>query len=198
MAGRLEISPSYLSQIEHGLVPERAVLERLAAAAGENADEWVQAAGYETTPDDPPLIREASESYQARPSDAQLPLAGILKGGSMIHAEEEPGEVFPCLQEHAAQADYVVRIEGDSLYPLVLPGDYVAVRKTSSASPGDIVVARLGDETLVKRYVGRQSGKIMLESVNPVYPPIDAGEAEIIGVVVWQHRPKATFRSFGR
>jgi phage repressor protein C with HTH and peptisase S24 domain len=51
---------------------------------------------------------------------------------------------------------------------------------------------------LLKRYAGKRGGQVLLESVNPVYPPIEPDSIEIIGVVVWQHRPKDTLRSFGR
>lgn len=50
LAGRLDISASYLSQIEHGLVPEKPVLEAMLEAADmpqSQRREWLSAAGYD-------------------------------------------------------------------------------------------------------------------------------------------------------
>jgi repressor LexA len=82
----------------------------------------------------------------------------------------------------------------------VLAGDYLAVRKANVARQGDLVIARIGDsgETVVKRYAGKREGVVVLESVNPSYPPIRAAEVEIVGVVVWQHRPLESLRGFGK
>ena len=148
---------------------------------------------------EPVSIPGAGEPQPLHPSTARLPVAGTLRGGVLTGAEEEPGEYMPCLPEHAALADFVVRIEGDSLWPLVLPGDYIAIRKTSTVRPGDLVVVKVGDEqTVVKRFGGRREGKVILESINPIYPPIHAEHAEIVGVAAWVHRTAETVRRFGR
>ena len=198
-SGRLGISPAYLSQIEHGVVPEKAILERLAAALDEDAEEWLQAAGEASAPHpepaDQPGIRETGRTYTPVPSDTSLPVAGMLRAGSMVDAQEDPGETFPCLQEHAAQADYVVRVEGWSMFPELKPGDYVAVRKTTTAQVGDIVVARQGDQTLIKRLAGRRGRQLRLTSDNPEHEPLEGQDIQIIGVVVWQHRPAGALRA---
>jgi repressor LexA len=51
------------------------------------------------------------------------------------------------------------------------------------ANEGDIVVARVDDETTVKRFRTR-NGKKTLEPANPRYRPIVDTPFEIIGVVV--------------
>jgi SOS-response transcriptional repressor LexA len=193
---RLGISPTYLYQIEQGLVPGEARLRDMAASIGEDPEEWLSAAGLRVTD----VVAEPSGAYSPRPSTAWLPVIGTLRAAAKYDPEEEPGEQFPCLPEHSSQADGVIRVEGDSAFPLVLPGDWLAVRKTSVAHPGDLVIARVGGdgETVVKRFVGRREGLIVLESVNPSYPPTRAAEVEILGVVVWQRRSIEALRKFGR
>ncbi|MBN1459538.1 MAG: LexA family transcriptional regulator [Armatimonadetes bacterium] len=204
-ARRMDVNYVTVWRITQGWNVSADSLTRFAHTVGEDAEEWMalgrpelRATLRRIVTGDTLQVSEGSEVYRPRPSDAWLPVCGTLRGGTMTHVEEDRAEQFPCLQEHAAQADYVVKIEGDSLYPLILEGDYVAVRKTSTATPGDIVVARYEDDTVVKRYAGRRGGRITLESVNPLYPPLAPDNVEILGVVVWQHRPKDTLRRFGR
>jgi len=196
-AARAGISVGYLGRLQRGLVPRREKIVEIATALGEDPAEWLEAAGYAEDEEGGgqelpvPLPREAESGYVPRPSDSKLPVLGTLHGGLVCMPEEE---------EHAKVADGVVRIVGDSLHPLILEGDYVAIKKTPTAQPGQIVVARVGDDgdVVMKRYVGRRKGKVILESVNPMYPPIQADKIEILGVVVWQHRTGDTLRKFGR
>jgi repressor LexA len=57
------------------------------------------------------------------------------------------------------------------------------VRKQPDAEDGEIVVAMIGDEVTVKT-LGRTAGRIWLLPQNPVYKPIAAEDAHILGKVV--------------
>jgi SOS-response transcriptional repressor LexA len=204
-AGRLKVSFSYYSRLRGGTVPPKERIEEMARNLGDDVQEWLVAAGYEgihyeTAKDDIPKIEDTSGAYVPRPSTEKLPIMGILKGGALeMAAQVREDEYFSCLPEHAAGSDYVVRIEGESLYPLVLPGDFVAVRRTSAAEVGELVVAEVGDSTMLKRYGGIKEGKIHLEPINPDYPIIKAdGNVKIVGVVTWIHRTANVVRGFGR
>ncbi|MEV0197439.1 S24 family peptidase [Nonomuraea sp. NPDC050691] len=62
-----------------------------------------------------------------------------------------------------------VRVEGDSMRPALLPGDWLLVRRGAPVRPGDIVVARLpGDSSrlIVKRAAWRGDDGWWLESDN--------------------------------
>ena len=172
-------------------------LDRLAQALGERPSVWRQAAGYEEDPAPQRLGetgREVSGEYVPRPSDTRLPVAGVLRAGEATMAAEEHGEYFPCLAEHAALADYVVRIEGWSMTPKLEPGDFVAVRKGAAPVPGDIVVAQRGDETVVKRFVRHTREGVLLRSDNPEYGDLQGRDIEILGVVVWKHSTQESLR----
>jgi len=67
-AGRLGISPSYLSQMEHGIVPEKAVVERLATTLGDDPAEWLAAAGYAQAD----AVAEDSAPYGSAPRTDKL------------------------------------------------------------------------------------------------------------------------------
>ncbi|MFG1700206.1 S24 family peptidase [Nonomuraea sp. NPDC049309] len=61
-----------------------------------------------------------------------------------------------------------VRVEGDSMRPALLPGDWLLVRRGAAVRPGDLVVARMpGDGRLiVKRAQWRSDEGWWLESDN--------------------------------
>jgi repressor LexA len=66
----------------------------------------------------------------------------------------------------------------------IYEGDTVLVRMQKDANHGEIVVALLGDEALVKIF-HKQNGKILLESANPRYAPREVGDDfSVVGKVV--------------
>lgn len=102
-----------------------------------------------------------------------LPLIGRVAAGSPIlateHVEREV-DVDPSL--FLQRPDYLLKVRGLSMRDAgIFDGDLLAVKKTSEARNGQIVVARLGDEVTVKR-LQRQNGRIQLLPENPDFDPI--------------------------
>lgn len=112
-------------------------------------------------------------------SDLLLPIIGRVAAGSPIlaseHVEREIG-IEPSLFSQAP--DYLLRVRGLSMRDAgILEGDLLAVKRTSEARNGQIVVARLGDEVTVKR-LQRQGNSISLLPENPDYQPIIIGRGD--------------------
>ncbi len=109
------------------------------------------------------------------PSLAQLclPLVGRVAAGSPILAQEhieQTYQVEPSLFQR--QPDYLLRVRGMSMRDAgILDGDLLAVQKASEARNGQIVVARLGEEVTVKRWLKR-GGRVELLPENPDFEPI--------------------------
>jgi repressor LexA len=102
-----------------------------------------------------------------------LPLIGSVAAGSpLLAVENRLGNfrVDPALfQPHA---DYLLRVRGLSMIEAgILDGDLLAVHRTSEASNGQIVVARIGDEVTVKRYK-RRGSMVELIAENRDFAPI--------------------------
>ena len=102
-----------------------------------------------------------------------LPLIGSVAAGSPLLAVENRLGNFridPALfQPHA---DYLLRVRGLSMIEAgILDGDLLAVHRTSEASNGQIVVARIGDEVTVKRYK-RRGSMVELIAENRDFAPI--------------------------
>lgn len=119
-----------------------------------------------------PLHMQATSSH---PTLAQLPLPliGRVAAGSPILAQEHIQATYhvdPALFH--TQPDYLLQVRGMSMRNAgILDGDLLAVKKTSNARNGQIVVARLGDDVTVKRY--QQSNSIIqLLPENPDFESI--------------------------
>jgi repressor LexA len=108
-----------------------------------------------------------------------LPLVGRVAAGSPILATEHVEtsyQVDPAL--FSSQPDYLLKVRGMSMRDVgILEGDLLAVKKTNDARNGQIVVARIGDDVTVKRYM-RTSNGVELHPENPDFSVIKIDESE--------------------
>lgn len=115
----------------------------------------------------------------------QIPVVGVVTAGLPILAVENREGTMSWDGDSNC---FALRVRGDSMINAgILDGDKVIVRPQSTADHGEIVVARIGDEATVKRLF-RKNGELWLMPENPAYAPIDASEAEIIGIVKGVYR----------
>jgi len=87
-----------------------------------------------------------------------------------------------CIKHPAAS--YFVRVDGDSMAPLLLPNDILVVDRSLTPSHGDIVIASINAELTVKTLEVRPRPRLVPQ--NPRYAPItprDGEELEVFGVV---------------
>lgn len=92
-------------------------------------------------------------------------------------------------EQGLARADLsAIRVEGDSMEPLLNDGDEILVDRAPRPFRDGIHVVRLGDTIMVKRVASAAGGRLALLSQNFAYPPVEvaADEVEIIGRVVWK------------
>ncbi len=111
-----------------------------------------------------------------RSSPSSLPLLGRIAAGAPIlassHIEEHVAVDASLFKPHA---DFLLRVRGDSMKDAdILDQDLLAVHRTSQASSGQIVVARLVDEDeATVKYYRRQGHLVTLEPANAAYRPIE-------------------------
>jgi len=122
---------------------------------------------------------EVGES-QRLPLYAARPAAGFpAPGDDMVEKALDLNEL---LIEHPVST-FFVRVEGDSMEGArIFSGDLLVVDKAREVSSGDIVVAAVYGELVVKRWV-RHGGCARLVSENPAYAPIQISDGE--DVYVW-------------
>jgi repressor LexA len=121
-------------------------------------------------------------------SQLMLPLVGRVAAGSPILAQEHVDQTYHVERSLFQRTpDYLLRVRGMSMRDVgILDGDLLAVQSGKDAKNGQIVVARLGDDVTVKRFM-RRDHQIELHAENPDYKTIvvQPGEPfEIEGLAV--------------
>ena len=112
-----------------------------------------------------------------------LPLIGRVAAGSPILAQDNVAkELSIDASLFASKPDYLLQVRGMSMRDIgILDGDFLAVKRTSEARLGEIVVARIDDEVTVKR-LAKEKGKIVLLPENPDYEPIHIRPGEVFAI----------------
>ena len=117
-----------------------------------------------------------------------LPIIGQVTAGNPIISDHHIEGYCPAENIFEPKADFLLRVRGNGLREAgILEGDLLAVHRSQTANNGQIVVARVNNEVVIKRYE-RMSHQIRLLSANPEVPPItidttqQALEIEGVGV----------------
>lgn len=126
---------------------------------------------------------------------AEVPILGKVAAGQPILAIEQASDTVRIdrVLIGGHREVFGLRIVGESMIEDgIFDGDYVFVKKTPSAHPGDIVVAMIEGEATVKRYYP-EGDKIRFQPANSNMTPIivrksDLKSVDIIGIVVGVYR----------
>ena len=108
-----------------------------------------------------------------------LPLIGRVAAGSPILAQAHIEQTYHVeASMFQQQPDYLLKVKGLSMRDVgILDGDLLAVKATPDARNGQIVVARLGEEVTVKRFLRSPQG-IALHPENPDFSTIHVQPGE--------------------
>jgi repressor LexA len=135
------------------------------------------------------------EIVQADDDMAEIPILGRVAAGQPILAVENATDTVRVdrVLIGGHREVFGLRIVGESMIEDgIFDGDYVFVKKTPSASKGDIVVAMIEGEATVKRYYP-EGDSIRFQPANSNMAPIivrrsDFKSVDIIGIVVGIYR----------
>jgi repressor LexA len=116
----------------------------------------------------------------------------VAAGKPLLAVENQEGALSLNTDALGTGTHFALRVQGDSMIDAgIEDGDHVIVRQQDSASPGDIVVALLGEEVTVKR-LQQKGSALFLEAANVAYAPIpltrQSSSPRILGVVVGLYR----------
>jgi repressor LexA len=116
---------------------------------------------------------------------AYVPMVGRITPDLPILADKQIDDVFPLPRRLVGEGTlFMVEMAGDSMInAAIADGDWLVVRQQADAGDGDIVAAMIRGEATVKR-LKRSDGHDWLIPHNPVYVPILADDATILGAVV--------------
>lgn len=129
-------------------------------------------------------------------STVTIPVLGKVAAGAPILAVEQAEDTVTIdsfLLGGGGKEIFALRVKGESMIgDGIFDGDFLFVRKSSSARPGEIVVALIEDEATCKRYYP-EGDTIRFQPANPKMVPIyvkksDFRQTMILGVVVGVYR----------
>lgn len=118
----------------------------------------------------------------------EIPLVGRVAAGAPVFADENIEDIIAVDRSVAKPGKlFALRVRGDSMKNAgLLDGDIAIVRQQSHADSGDIVVALLGEEATVKRYLVKGE-EVTLEPANENYEPIaikEESQFSLVGRVI--------------
>ena len=126
---------------------------------------------------------------------AEVKILGRVAAGLPLLAEENIIDTVRVdrMLIRGGQETFGLKVTGDSMIEAgILNGDYIFVRKQSTADRGDIVVALIGDEATVKYYFPEKD-YVRFQPANAQMAPIlvratDFRSTMLLGVVVGVYR----------
>jgi repressor LexA len=154
------------------------------------------------------LTREDMKSRALRPKEmhldavapandddlVEIAILGRVAAGMPLYAQEHLIDTVRIDQSLLRSGEiFGLKVSGDSMIEAgIHNGDYVFVRKQSTAERGDIVVALIGDEATVKRYYPERD-YIRFQPENSTMAPIlvrasDFRPTMLLGIVVGLYR----------
>ena len=101
----------------------------------------------------------------------ELSVLGKIAAGTPIEAIQQERDRMPVPESMLGAGEhFVLEVQGDSMLNAgILDGDFVVIKRTDSATSGDIVVALvMGEEATLKR-LRKKGASIALEAANPAY-----------------------------
>jgi repressor LexA len=100
-----------------------------------------------------------------------IPVMGRIAAGVPIDAiQHKTHSVSVPPDMISAGEHYALEVKGDSMIEAgILDGDTVIIRNSSTANPGDIVVALVDDQEATLKRFRRKGASIALEAANPAY-----------------------------
>jgi repressor LexA len=146
------------------------------------------------------LHREDLKSRALRPLVSEeemidVPVLGRVAAGQPLLAVQNYEDTVKVDRFFIGQSRevFALRVKGDSMIEAgIFDGDYVFIRKQLQATPGEIVVAMIGDEATVKRYYP-EGDTIRFQPANSAMAPIIVRRREfrsvnLLGVVIGVYR----------
>lgn len=143
---------------------------------------------------EPGLSRGLALASRVEEQVVEVPVVGRIAAGRPLLAVENVEDTLPLPRTwvHGEEV-FLLRVTGNSMAPLLLPGDLVMVRVQPRVARGEIAVVLVNDEATLKR-VYEEAGGLVLKGDNPEFPPLrfspeEAAElVQILGKVVGVYR----------
>lgn len=108
---------------------------------------------------------------QARPAGNMVPVLGRIAAGVPIEAiQDETSRVHSPIDLPVGEEHFALEVRGDSMIDAgIFEDDIVILRRTDTATTGDIVVALIDEKEATLKKIRKKGNSIALEAANPAY-----------------------------
>lgn len=133
---------------------------------------------------------EGTNIEQIEPINSiKIPVVGRIPAGTPIEAIEDIIEYIDIPENwtNGNKEYFGLIVRGDSMYPLLLDGDTVVIKRQESAESGDICACYINGYDATLKRISLTEHSITLKPENPNYPPktyTHPGEVTIAGKVI--------------
>lgn len=118
-----------------------------------------------------------------KPSAIRIPVLGSVPAGIPIEAIEDilDWEEIPAAMTSGDREYFALQVQGDSMWPEILPGDVVIVERKPCCNSGDICVVYVNgsDATLKTVKLDEEARTMTIVPKNPNYAPRTFSDKEI-------------------
>lgn len=122
---------------------------------------------------------------ERKSKSVKIPVLGIVPAGLPAEAVEDIIDYEEIPESMARGGEYFgLAIKGDSMYPRILEGDVVIVKKQSTADSGDIVIALVNGNEGTCKQLYKYKDHIELKPFNPMYKPLVYSNEDISSLPV--------------
>lgn len=174
------LSNGYINNISKGIGAEK--LQKILATFPQLNESWLMSGEGEMLNDTTTAMQPDKNGIPLIPTNA---IGGILSGvGESFMEYECERYIVP----QFSNADFLIRVQGDSMMPKYIPGDIVACKRVTDRiwfqwGKAYIIDTRQG--VLIKRIEpSKEEGCISLHSENERYKPFDLPAEELNGVAI--------------
>lgn len=123
------------------------------------------------------------QAYTSHVELVNVPLLGSIAAGTPLLAEENLERTLQITADMLGTGDYfALHVQGDSMVEAgICDGDIAVIRQSPEAENGEIVVARIAEESVTLKRYFKEHNRIRLQPENQSYQPIYTQDMRILG-----------------
>lgn len=120
-----------------------------------------------------------------RPQGVKIPVFGNVAAGIPISAITDIEDYEEIPSDMAARGEYcALRIKGNSMEPMMLPGDTVIIKVQQDVNDGEIAVVLINGNDATCKKIKKTPEGVLLISLNPTYEPMFFSNADVLELPV--------------
>ena len=193
VAKELGISSGAVTSWKNGTIPSTTTLKKLADYFGvtveyffvDHTDNTLNLQIFASGADNSVLKTMQGHGVIDRPQGVKIPVFGAVAAGIPISAITDIEDYEEIPSDMAALGEYcALRIKGNSMEPMMLPGDTVIIKVQQDVNDGEIAVVLINGNDATCKKIKKTPEGVLLISLNPTYEPMFFSNADVLELPV--------------